>query len=993
MRKGRKRRKAFIFGILLGILSACVLHGLPVYAAQESKPAQGETVRVVLMNYDDYGYVLMDGGEVTGYYMDYLNEIAKYTGWKYDVQVVSDSAGLYSHVQKRDYDLMVGNRYTEQFEQQSFTYPSVSMGSKQLVLAVPKTRSDLSTDDIRTLMGVRLGTTSDTTYSQELSEKFKSYCFIYGLNYVENSSLPYRDGVNLIETNSAERFEMLENGKLDGLVTTDSMALAHDLYVLDVFGEIPFYAVAPKGDTHLMAPLEEAIIAIRNVDEEFETRLHDKYFSANFKRELIFSAEEEEYLTTKRQLRIAMWDGMAPYSYLNQDGEWSGVTVEVFRKISEMTDNRVQFSFVSYPDANAAGEALLKGEVDILGQTFASVNASVYGRDSSRSFYMDYFRIYRNENSTSALNEARVAVKSDITDEMLLAFGVTDQTKVTKVNSAEEALRLVNSGKADITFVLQNVADYYINYNQFSNISELSLSNADMTLCSVYGVSVDETLRNICNKCIANIDTGELDRHITEFILQDYKEMNLFDYLRANWGVVAVVVIILLTVAIAFLSVSIIAVSNNSKRIHTMLYSDEVTGGISYRKFVEDVHHRVSEQGGKGKYYVFFANISGFKYINDRFSYNIGNRVLNVVAEELNLLSNGLPVARMYADRFVGLLPFEEQGRLEQRLNRELRAFAKQTDEEFPDFNLFLKVGICLWDLSEQTDVIPYVNYAIYAAGNLHNLSRSTYCFYTMEEHEEIQRRQAIERDMHRALEDGEFVAYYQPKFDAVRDKIIGAEALVRWQHKTKGLVSPGLFVPVFEDNRFIIEVDFCIFEQVCALLAERMEKGQKLYPISCNFSRHHFMHNTFVDRVEKIRSKYGVPAECIEIEITETVATNDFDSLLQTVNRLKEKGFKISIDDFGSGYSCIQLLYKLPIDVLKFDRVFVVEQNPNEKEEILNRSIVEVCHDNGIKVICEGVETEDQRDFVLSYGCRYIQGYLYSRPVDRPTFLQMLEG
>ncbi len=991
MRSSIKSTRTLVFGILWSVIAAGLLLCFPSYAAQRTDEGQGETVRVILMNYDDQGYVETDGDTVTGYYMDYLNEIAKYTGWVYDVRVVSDSDELYSHVLNRDYDLMVGNRYTEESEEAYFTFPSVSMGNKRLVLAVPKTRSDLSADDISSLMGLRLGTISDTDYSRELKEKFKSYCFLYGISCVENYPVNYWNGINLVEADSTERFQMLQDGRLDGLVTTDSMALAHDLYVLDVFGELPFYAVAPKGDDHLIAQLEEAITTIRSVDSEFDERLHEKYFAGNFERALIFSQEEEAYLAKEHPLKVAMWDGTAPYSYLDDEGQWSGVTVEVYEKIREMTGGKLQFTFVSYPDAAAAEEAFMSGEADILAQTFASVKAAVYGRDSSRSYYTDSFRIYRNEDSTCSLADARVAVRNDISDDMLVSLGVENLDNVTRVPSAEEALRLVEEGRADLTFALQNVADYYINYNQFDHISELSLSGAEMSLCSVYGAGVDATLRGICNKCIANIDREELNRDVTSFILSDHKKLSLLDYVRANWSQMAVILIVLLMVAVALLSVWIITITNNSKRIHAMLYGDDVTGGISYRKFVEDVCRRVREQGGKGKYYVFFSNISGFKYINDRFSYSMGNRVLYAIEKELLELADGLPVARIYADRFVGLFPYEEKGRLEQRLNRKLKEFAVRNAETFPDFNLFLKIGICPWDLAEQQDVIPSVNYATYAAGNLHNLSQSAYRFYTMEEHEGMLHRQAIERDMHRALEAGEFVAYYQPKYDAVEGEIVGAEALVRWHHKTKGMISPGVFVPIFEDNRFIIEVDFCVYEQTCRLLSERKEKGQKLYPISCNFSRYHFLNPHFVDRLMKVLEKYGVSAEYIEIEITETVATSDFDALLMTVRRLKENGFQISIDDFGSGYSCIQLLYKLPIDVLKLDRVFVTEQHPNRKEEAINRSIIKICHDNHIKVICEGVETPEQRDFVISYGCRYIQGYLYSKPVDRETFLGML--
>lgn len=991
MQRVKRQRKIAGIGIMFSMVCACIFCRLPVDAAAQADASAGEEpVRVVLMNYDDQGYVQVEGDTVTGYYMDYLKEIAKYTGWEYDIRVVSDETELYQITMEGDYDLMVGMTYSEEKES-LFHFPAVSMGEKHLVLAVPKTRSDLNMDDMRTLMGLRIGTISDSAYSRMLSEKFKSYCFIYGLKYVENGRGEFAEGLNLIDVDSTERFQMLLDGRLDGLVTSDSMALSHNLYVLDVFGELPFYAVSPRGDDHLTAQLEEAITLIRSVDSEFEQRLHDKYFAANFEQVLVFSEDEEAYLANYHDVNVAMLDGIAPYAYLDGEGKWRGVTVAVFEAISEMTDNHLRFHYQVYPDLGAALEGMRMGEVDIVGTAFSAIDASEYGRDSSRSYYRDDFRMYRNQNYKGSLEDARIVIRRDLSDTLLTYLGIEDISSVIRVDTAEDALEMVENGRADIAFSPQNVADCYITYNRFSDISELGSVGYAVTLSSVYGDSVSSELRSICDKCIANIDSDELNRNVTLFLLTNHKDPNLADYMKAHWGVFAMILIGILMVVAAVMLYFIIVISRKSNRIHSMLYEDEVTEGISYRKFLEDVDQILKEQQTQRRFYVFFTNISGFKYINELSGYQVGDQVLHAVAEELRELSGGLPTARMYADRFVGLFPYEEKTWLEQRLRKELKDFADQISEQFPNFNLFLKMGICQWNTAEQTDVTQVVNYATYAADSLHHLSKSEFRFYTKEEHDAMLKRQEIERDMHRALEEGEFVAYFQPKYDAVESEIIGAEALVRWQHKTQGLISPGVFVPIFERNRFIIEIDFCIFEQVCALLAERIQKGQKLYTISCNFSRYHFLRPDFVNRILEVLHKYEAPAEYIEIEITETVATNDFDVLLRTVDRLKENGFKISIDDFGSGYSCIQLLYKLPIDVLKLDRVFVVDEDANEKEEAVNRSIIAVCHDHNIKVICEGVETEEQRDFVLSYGCRYIQGYFYSRPVDRRTFLGML--
>lgn len=993
MRPSRMIAEKFMAGIRLCLCTVLFLlllsRGVLVARGADADRAQleeKETVRVVLVDYADHGYVVTEGDSVSGYYMDYLEEIAKYTGWQYDIRVVSQDSELFRITAGKDFDLMVGIAYSRQNENRYFRYPCVAMGQKRMVLASAKTHAQLDMNDPSDYEGIKVGVV-DTSYGRDMKEKFKSYCFTNGIICSEEEG-EAAGGIRLVEVDSEERFKMLEDGTLDAVITTDSLALEHGLYVLKDFGNSFFYAVAPKGDDHLMEELEAAMSSIKGLDRTFEDRLYEKYFQDNYRQELAFSEEELAYMETPRRLKVAFWDYCAPYSYVNDKGEWSGIAVEVFRQITEDTEGGIQFEFVGCEDSFEANEALATGRVDILGQTFTSVKASSK-RDRSNSFFTDYFSIYRNKTSNKSMEECRIVVKKDVTDSMLQSLGVTDSTKVIRVENVAEALRMVNSGKADMTFALQKVADYYINYYQMNNIKELELTN-DVAFCCVYGEGMDPVLREICNKCITCIDTASLDRMTTRYILQDHRKPTLWDYFKENRTAVLTGIVILVSLLAGYLAVMLFLMLRKSNRIYEMLYRDEITGGSSYLKFQEDAKKLTAREAGE--YDVIFCDISSFKYINDMFGYEVGNQVICLVNEMMTELAEGYPMARMYADHFVGIRPYSGRENLEALLKEKLQSFNEMASGAFPDFNIFLKFGIYTWDTrSGETEIRKIVNRANYAAGNITNLSKSEYRFYTRELHDKVLERQVIEKDMHRALEDGEFVAYFQPKYDAVKDEIIGAEALVRWKHKTKGLISPGAFVPIFEDNGFIIEVDFCILEQVCTLLKERKDRGEKLYPISCNFSRCHFKRPDFVERVTQTVEKYQVDPHYLELEITETVATSDFHVLIDTVHIFKQKGFGISIDDFGSGYSCIQLLYKLPIDVLKIDRDFVEEQADDTPEADLNRSIVNICHAHNIRIICEGVETLQQKEYVLSYGCRYIQGFLYSRPVDKETFLKML--
>ncbi len=230
-------------------------------------------------------------------------------------------------------------------------------------------------------------------------------------------------------------------------------------------------------------------------------------------------------------------------------------------------------------------------------------------------------------------------------------------------------------------------------------------------------------------------------------------------------------------------------------------------------------------------------------------------------------------------------------------------------------------------------------------------------------------------------------MTYYQTKIDIDTKKIVGAEALVRWNHRERGLLSPSEFVPIFEKNGFIMEIDFYVYESTCKYLKKIMDNNEKLIPISCNFSRRHLSNPTFVESLNEILNKYGIPAELIEIELTETMATENFDKFTEVVNKLKVSGYKISIDDFGSGYSSVQLLYDLPIDVLKLDKSFIQKMNENTMEDEIITSVIDICHKHDIKIICEGVETLEQEEYVRNHHCKLVQGYLYSKPIDESSF------
>lgn len=248
-----------------------------------------------------------------------------------------------------------------------------------------------------------------------------------------------------------------------------------------------------------------------------------------------------------------------------------------------------------------------------------------------------------------------------------------------------------------------------------------------------------------------------------------------------------------------------------------------------------------------------------------------------------------------------------------------------------------------------------------------------------------------IEGMMGDALKNGEFQPYFQAKVDVVTRKIVGAEALTRWIHPEKGIIPPGKFIPFFEKNGFVVRLDRYIFEEVCRLIRQWLDMGIDVPPISCNFSRLHFINEAFPEELKAVVDRYRLPAGLLELEITESVAMEKIEDISRYIERLRSYGFRIAIDDFGVGYSSLSVLDQIPIDVLKLDRNFFLKGADDNVGCAVIRCLVVLAHTIGIEIVCEGIETDEQERLLRNMDCRIAQGFKYARPIPAEAFRTLL--
>lgn len=302
-----------------------------------------------------------------------------------------------------------------------------------------------------------------------------------------------------------------------------------------------------------------------------------------------------------------------------------------------------------------------------------------------------------------------------------------------------------------------------------------------------------------------------------------------------------------------------------------------------------------------------------------------------------------------------------------------------------------MKIG--LYDAYERDEELQtMLNLATLTMERIEETSNNVVSMYDDDIRDKVAKEAEVSARMHTALENGEFVPYFQPQYNHRTGMMIGAETLCRWIDENGNMISPGVFIPIFEKNGFIKRLDKYMWEAVFKQVLEWQEGGYDPVPISVNVSRLSVMEDDFADTIKELAEKYPVRREFIHFEITESAYTRQQAKLIQMVNKIRHLGFKIAMDDFGSGYSSLNTLKNVPIDILKLDMGFLSNDNEFKGETII-KNVATMASELKLEMISEGVETKEQADFLTQVGCEVIQGYYYAKPMPLAQFEMRLKG
>ncbi|WP_317368260.1 diguanylate cyclase [uncultured Tyzzerella sp.] len=433
----------------------------------------------------------------------------------------------------------------------------------------------------------------------------------------------------------------------------------------------------------------------------------------------------------------------------------------------------------------------------------------------------------------------------------------------------------------------------------------------------------------------------------------------------------------------------IVCARDISEYIEQINYIDSLTGVPSITKFKIQANNILSNtKSDEQKYALLYMDIDKFKYINNTFGYGRGDDVLKNFATILyDVIEDDEIFCRANDDIFLAIIKYKSEDELKQRIKSANKKINKMQKLLFNDMRLTIICGVYKINPKDK-DLNSMIDRANIARKHVKGSHKNSFAIYTKEMNENIVKEKLIEDRMSYAMENEEFLVYLQPKFNLNTNEVCGAEALVRWEQKNGEMVLPSDFIPIFEKNGFIVNLDFYIYEKTFKKIRQWLDNGLKVMPISLNVSRVHTISFEFVKNVLNLVNKYNIPVELVEFELTENIFSTDFNYLNSFIQELRKNGLKVSIDDFGSAYSSLNLLKEIDVDIIKLDKGFLsTQENINNKDRIVIEYIVKMAKELNLNVVCEGVETLEQVEILREIGCKVGQGYVFSKPIPIEQF------
>lgn len=961
--------KRTVYGKRMALLFLCLVFLIPCFAPIVSR-AEETPGKIVYVGWYESPFNQTDShGRRSGYAYDYQQKIAAYTGWTYEY-VEGTWPELMEKLKNGEIDLLSDVSYTEE-RTAEMLFSSYTMGIEEYYVFVAPDNSTIHRSDPSTLNGKKVGANKGSvqiTFFREWEES----------NGVNAEVIELTDSV-------ADSLAMLARGEIDAYISLDAYSDPETAIPVYKIGSSDFYFAVKKDRNDLLNELNTAMSRIQDEDRFYHSKLHEKYLRATGTN-LYLTNEENAWLRNHGKIRVGYQDNYLAFCASDKDGKLTGALKEVLDYARTCLQNAtLEFEPVAYPTAAEAMEAMKRGEVDcVFPANFTDSEAEDAGLLMTPAIMQtemyaiirsaDQKEFFKKEKPLVAVNEGNPNYDMFLEDHF-------PTWKPVYFKDTPECLKAISEEKADCILV----SNYrYNNVAKLCDKYRLMAVSTGVHIDYCFAVEKGNTeLYSILSKMISVVPDSTVNAALSYYSSADAK-LTFGDLLLEN-----VFVVIAVVLAVLLVIVLLILWSNREKKKATegqqlisATETDELTGLYNrnfFQIYVNRLHNEYADQPMDS----ISLNVGQFHSVNALHGREFGDNVLRIIGEEIrNFLEETDGIAsRGDADRFY--IYCQPVGSYQPFFDR----LQKRLDDFSPNANIRLRMGVVLW----QKDLEPVQAFdrARTACSMAHGNHRKGLVVFDEKLREREIFEQRLLNDLRRAVKAGEFKVYYQPKYDLSCDppKLVSAEALVRWEHPELGMISPGDFIPLFERNGQIGEVDHYVWAEAARQIALWREKYGVVFPISINVSRIDLFDPNLEKDLEDLLFDNQLFHNALKLEVTESAFAESEEEVIRVIEKLRKKGFEVEMDDFGSGYSSLNMLANMPVDYLKMDRAFFLNVEKDEKARSLVEVVLNLAKNLKLPVIAEGVETEAQLELLKKFGCPLAQGYYFSRPLSVSDF------
>lgn len=940
-----------------------------VYAADV-----GNTV-VVGVN-ADYGISAV-GGNYTGYAFDFLREIQKRSDLTFTF-VEGTAPELASKIAKGEVDVIpcVSSNELDAWQGMTsaaeptaplrLTLTNLPLTTKYTAIYIPAD-SDISFQDYEALKSSRIG-----YLKEDYSKYFINGAFI-GADIRKAEFVGY--------DSESQMKNDFESGKIDAVAKDCYRIWGDELVACQVATEDCYFMTSSANET-LISTLDTAVASVIMSDPEFTFDIYEKYVTKYGAQRYAFTEAEKHFIEKNPVITVAYNRQAAVIDRLESSTDsLSGPTDKLLKMISKATG--LEIKVIGCDSLGDCVTALNNGSAQIICGGVNSNSMSKYqGLKISRP-YTKVPIVAVGKAGSSVGAHSMIAIPAIGDDISKYISEIYPGAQILHFDTEQKCLDAVQNGEADVAFAGAYEMLYYLDRG-YDGLDIIDVSPAIHAECLAFSSDMPE-LSKMFGKIISGMNSNSSGVYTYAYIVSggSHSAANEFVEKYLVWIIAGILAILAAVFVIVCVS------SFRSRRVADV---DPLTGGRSRAKYFEDTKKLLKRSNPEGWAIALF-DIDKFKYVNDRLGYEEGNRMLERLYKTISdHLDHDEVFARMADDNFVltihNATDIELNGRISEIFNEFMRR-----NSLFVKYPVVFSAGICRLNQCVheskhgEVDINAAIDRCKIAKSTLKGTHFSSIAFYDGSIRDRALREKDYESIMPGALQRREFQCYLQPKYGLRSRNIEGAEALIRWNSPDFGFISPGDFIPIAEKNGFVVELDFFILEEVCRCMRRWIDDGKKPVVISVNQSRLHLNYDDYIWRLREIVDKYDIPYEYIELELTESVFTENAEKLLKIMHKLHEIGFKLSLDDFGSGYSSLNMLKDMPVDVVKIDKEFFSDTMNTQKGRAVISTVVDLANNLDMDVISEGVETREQVEFLTEIHCAMVQGYYFAKPMPIADF------